>query len=763
MFLRKLVCSLGCLVFLSLPAGAQNPPAAGGEAPGTILARGAVRTARGYSIPGATLRLTELASGRAWVTWTDENGKFELPGLPPGRYRVEAEQIGFESAAKEIEFIAQGPAIELTLPVAALAALDHPAQPQAPENGNPVGASPAQKAETPKSAPAGANPADPGAPGGPSAANAPPGPPGARKPGQAPANVAEMIRQRMRQGGFQDVDMSAQGAGQDTVAPADAGPGGPLGEASSSDAFLINGTVGRGATQSDAGFGPFGALGPFGGMAGPGGFPAPGGSPGPGGFPGQPGGAGDLNIMVMGQPNRPGGGRGGQGGPGQGRQGQQGQKPSPTGSQGSREKGGQRAGFGEGTEGLWGAYRILRQQVNRIRVSFYDRYGNSALDARPYSLTEANPRKVATWRERFGGNVGGPLRIPRVYDGREKTFFFVNYNLARARDPVDTFAAVPTLAERMGDFSARGVSLFDPVTRAPLGSVIPPARPLDQAALGLLRFIPPPNVTGVQAYNFHLQTRVPTANDNFNVRMIHTISPKLNAQATYNFNGTRARAFHSFPQLQSNTSARGQSLMLGLTQNWTPRFLHDSRIMWSRNRVQTQNAFAFTENIAAGLGITGVSTDPINFGVPQVTFTNFTDVNDPVPALRRNQTLRYVDTFSYALPKHTYRAGLEIRRMQVNTRTDPTPRGAFNFTGALTSQLDANGKPVRGTGFDFADFLLGLPQSTTARFGTSSTYFRNWGFVGYVHDDWRMHPRFTLSYGLRYEAGTPKTPPFRKR
>jgi hypothetical protein len=73
----------------------------------------------------------------------------------------------------------------------------------------------------------------------------------------------------------------------------------------------------------------------------------------------------------------------------------------------------------------------------------------------------------------------------------------------------------------------------------------------------------------------------------------------------------------------------------------------------------------------------------------------------------------------------------------------------------MTSQLDANGRPVPGTGFDFADFLLGLPHSTAERFGTSSTYFRSWGFVSYFQDDWHIHPRLTLTWGMRYEAVTP--------
>ncbi len=728
---------LGALILLGVSSGAQETP----PAQATVQAAGLVRTSQGLAVPGATLRLVELATGRAWVTWTDENGKFEFPGLPAGQYRIEAQQLGFEPSSKEIELTAQTPTIELALHIAPLAAPDAEAQPK------PLAEPASDKNKSAKNAEAA--PATPGqgqqtsAPETPSAMKPAPDETagGKKQRQQIPPNAAEAIRERMRERGFQQVDPTGQqnAAGQETTPQPDAGP---LGEASSSDAFLVSGTVGRGATAgSEGGFNPFGGFGPMGGF----------GQPGEGGSPGQPGPPGAPGAVIFQKAGGPGreqpGGRSGQG-QAQRRQGQSDGK----GGQGTQKGAGR--GYGDGTEGLWGLQRLLRQQVNRIRVSFYERYGNSALDARPYSLTETNPAKIFTWRQRFGVNVGGPLVVPHLYDGREKTFFFVNYNVARTRDPVDTFATVPLPEERAGNFTARGAKLFDPRTGASWGSVIPSSQPLDPAAVGLLKFIPLPNLPG-PVQNFHLQTRVPTATDAFNVRVLHTISPKLNAQATYNFSETRTHAFHAFPDLESNTAVRGQSVMLGLTQNWTKQLIHDTRVFWSRSRTQALNRFAFTDNIGADLGIAGISTDPINFGVPLVSFTNFSDVNDPVPALRRNQTLRFLDNVSYLLPKHTLRAGAEIRRMHVNTRTDPTPRGAFNFTGLVTSQLDSTGRPVAGTGFDFADFLLGLPQSTTERFGTSSTYFRGWAFVGYFQDDWHLHPRFTLNWGLRYEAATP--------
>lgn len=740
-----LLCGLGLLIVLSWQVSAQESTPAQATSP----AAGLVRTQQGVAVPGATIRVVELATGRAWVSWTDENGNFEFPGLPRGQYRIEAQQLGFEPASKEIELNAQTPTIEFSLRIVGLVVRAPETQEKAPAEGAAAGKeNPTSTEATP--APQGqqgaASTAAKPAPDRSAAAN--------KRQQQVPPNVAEMIRQRMRARGFQQVDLTGQQNAPETPSQPDTGSAGVLGEASSSDAFLISGTVGRGATPG--GEGGFNVLGGYGPMGGPG-------APGEGGFPGQPGGQGGPGAMIQGGGGRP----------------QPGPREQGQGGRGGQQGGGQ-ARFGEGVEGLWGLQRILRQQVNRIRVSFYERYGNSALDARPYSLTEVNPAKIPTWRERMGAHVGGPLIIPGVYNGREKTFFFVNYNLARTRDPVDQFATVPTLPERGGNFCDRGVQLYDPSSngfaaspRAPLGCSIEQASQqtsgrlrLDPAALGLLAFVPPPNLPGL-VQNFHLQTRVPTATDAFNIRVLHTISAKVNAQGTYNFSEARTHAFQSFPDLESSTGTRGQNLMLGLTQNWTKRFIHDSRVFWSRSRTQVLNRFAFSDNIGANLGIKDISTDPINFGVPLLSFTNFTDANDPVPALRRNQTLRFVDSLSYVLPKHTLRAGGEIRRMQVNTDADPAPRGAFTFTGLMTSQLDSSpctpastpsktcGRPIPGTGFDFADFLLGLPAATTERFGASSTYFRSWGFVAYFQDDWRIHPRFTLNWGLRYEAVTP--------
>src|SRR5260221_252153 len=107
-------------------------------------------------------------------------------------------------------------------------------------------------------------------------------------------------------------------------------------------------------------------------------------------------------------------------------------------------------------ESLWGAQRLSRMAASRVRWSLTERYDNSALNAVPYSLTAANPVKQSTYHNRGGVSMGGPLVIPKLFNGHEKTTFFLNYQFQRSRSGISTFSTVPTLLERGGNFSELG-------------------------------------------------------------------------------------------------------------------------------------------------------------------------------------------------------------------------------------------------------------------------------------------------------------------
>jgi hypothetical protein len=423
---------------------------------------------------------------------------------------------------------------------------------------------------------------------------------------------------------------------------------------------------------------------------------------------------------------------------------------------------------GGGGPGGWAG---RRPQVNRIRGNFFDSYTNSALDAHPYPLNVASSPQIPTYTEQAGIGLGGPLVIPKIYNGGDKTSFFVNYSLTRGKNPFDSLATVPTAAERGGDFSQAQITsgslagtvpvIYDPSSnpsgpRTPFPNNQIPTPQMDSAALGLLKFIPLPNLPG-QVQNFHLQESLPTASDRLMARVGHQISKKDSLNAMYFFNSARSQSVSNYPELTSQTSTRGQNINLSEIHTFGPGVINTLSANFNRQRTSLLNPFAFTEDIAGNLGIQGISTNPFDWGVPITQFTNFTALNDTIPSLTRNQTFRIVDILLWNHGKHNVRLGGELRRVEVNTLTDPDARGTFTFSGFTTSDLTAAGLPVQNTGFDFADFLLGLPQTTSVRFGSTANYFRSWVYSGYFQDDWRMTSHFTLNYGLRYEYFTPFT------
>ena len=119
------------------------------------------------------------------------------------------------------------------------------------------------------------------------------------------------------------------------------------------------------------------------------------------------------------------------------------------------------------------------------------------------------------------------------------------------------------------------------------------------------------------------------------------------------------------------------------------------------------------------------------------------------------QSLAEGDSYSWVKKNHTMTFGGDFKRQDRNTTTDQNARGTFQFSGIATSAFNSNGQPLPNTGLDLADFLLGLPQSSSVQFGGAATYFRQNAWDAYANDDWRVNPNLTLMFGLRYEYYSP--------
>jgi trimeric autotransporter adhesin len=405
---------------------------------------------------------------------------------------------------------------------------------------------------------------------------------------------------------------------------------------------------------------------------------------------------------------------------------------------------------------------LFGNRSNRGRESFrgaaFFTLRNSALDARPYSLTGQTLAKPSYDQTRFGVSGGGQLRIPKLIE-TDKVFFFFNYSGSRSRNPFNATSTLPSAAERAGDFSqsvARGSgTIYDPLSGAPFPNNAIPSFRINPAATGLLSFIPQPNQPG-GVRNYQFLTSVPSNSDTLSTRIFDSVTSKDRIGGSFNFQSRGSETAQLYQFLDSG-QGRGISLDLSWTRTFRPGLISNLRWTFSRNRNQTVPFFAYGKDVAAQLGINGVSNLPVNYGPPNLSFTNFGGLTDASAALTRNQSSGVSESVTLVHGKHNVTLGGQYQRNQLNNHTDQNGRGAFTFSGIATSAFDSNGQPLAGTGLDFADFLLGLPQSSSIQFGSADTYFRGSVYAFYGQDDWRLRSNLSLNLGLRYEFQTPLT------
>ena len=350
---------------------------------------------------------------------------------------------------------------------------------------------------------------------------------------------------------------------------------------------------------------------------------------------------------------------------------------------------------------------------------------NSALDARPFSLTGQDTPKASY--NHLTGLVafGGPIKIPRLV--RNGPTVFVGYEWTRDRNATTQAGLVPSIGERNGIFS---------------GGVIPKNRFAPQA-LALLSFYPLPNSSG-SSYNYQAPLISAVHRDALQTRFNKNIGSRDQVYGRFALRSNRSDSTNLFGFLDTS-----DQLGINTSVNWEHRFGHylfsDFGYQFSRLATHVTPYFKNRENVSGLAGISGNNQDPANWGPPTVVFSSgITSLTDAQSSFDRNETSGVTYSMVWNQNAHNVKWGGDFRRQEFNYLSQQNPRGQFTFTGSET-------------GSDFGDFLLGAPNTSAVAFGNADKYFRGSVYDAFVNDDWRISSKLTLNTGVRWEYGAPIT------
>jgi hypothetical protein len=398
--------------------------------------------------------------------------------------------------------------------------------------------------------------------------------------------------------------------------------------------------------------------------------------------------------------------------------------------------------------------------TNQFHGDLFEFLRNEKFDGRNFFALQRNELK----RNQFGATLGGPVWVPKIYNGKDKTFFFLSYEGERQLQGNVTVTPVPTLAQRNGDFTKK---IYDPLTTASgkreqfPGNVIPQNR-FAQPAVYFNQLIPLPN----SGSNYVSNPVSDYLDDKVVIRLDQTINASNKLFARYSTDRNRETDFAAFPALGSSYLQGPATNIAGaLTTSFGSKIINQllashlqgqyrSTAYFQGQGAAMDLAAGIDPSTLAGLQDAALSSFPI-FSLSGYLGTVFTgQVNDGRPKWQNRAAYELTDNLTWVKGKQIFTFGTRITRRSIEFTDTRDHDGSFSYTGVMTQ----NPASSSGTGDAFADWMLGYPASAIR--GNPATW---WGGIGtywhfYAQDDWKVSDKLTLNLGLRYEYSPWLTP-----
>jgi hypothetical protein len=410
---------------------------------------------------------------------------------------------------------------------------------------------------------------------------------------------------------------------------------------------------------------------------------------------------------------------------------------------------------------LGGAINIsLRSGTNGFHGTLFHFLRNVNLDAN--NFFNSGRDKPPFQQNQFGGALGGPVYLPKLYNGRNRTFWFADYQGTRIRKGLTRLFTVPTAPMRVGDFTGLAPIYDADTTSSNSRQLFPdnkiPSNRFDPVMQRYLPLYPLPNRPGL-ANNYILNPKYTDNNDQGDIKIDHNFSAGDSVMLRYSrgdrefivplnvpnvpFNGYFS-ANEFLPQVINNRGA-----VLSHTHTFSPHLINEARVGFNR-LYATVTPRSEGRNLATDFGVRGVPDDRQSNGLTVVGITGFSSLGDSFDTRRGQNVYQVLDNVTVIAGRHSLKMGFDHRRTEFNLGQGSSPRGSFSYSGVFSQ----NPASRTGTGNAFVDFLLGYPDS--ASIGTNvraGVRVRN--YSSFIQDDWRTSSRLTMNIGLRYEYTTP--------
>ncbi|MBL8217655.1 MAG: TonB-dependent receptor [Bryobacterales bacterium] len=394
---------------------------------------------------------------------------------------------------------------------------------------------------------------------------------------------------------------------------------------------------------------------------------------------------------------------------------------------------------------------VTKSGSNRFRGSLYEFFRNDAMDATGYF----DVQKSKLRRNQFGSTLMGPVWLPKLYNGRDRTFFMVTWESLRLTDGKTQRGIVPRPEMLRGDFSqvadafGRPLRIVDPLAaRAPFANNQIPASRLNPVSLKMAAYYPAPNLTG-GANNFISQGNLTQSFNNIGIKVDHNVSERDRL------------TFSTFWRPNSNfdpvVNSRSPIPLFGLANNTldllsyarylrslTPSMFLELSASFSRKTNNQLWPYSADKDWAAEVGFLGGTQNPIARGLPQVDASGYIPLGPAYdyPKIWAFNNYQYAATNTWLRGKHAIKFGGDFLRMQYFSRQYGDTRGRVSFLG-------------RFSGDPMADLVLGWPQSTRRQLDAAGPYHLISNYSGFVQDDYKISSSLTLNFGLRYELMKP--------